>query len=49
MLGLWQYCRDSMGGYARLPDDGGVNDQSAWLMDAFNIIAAAVADLKEKP
>ena len=35
-----------MGGLARLPDEGGVNDQSSWLMDAFGIIGAALAEIK---
>lgn len=50
VVGLW---RHSQGGMARgwLPEAGGVNDQPAWLMDAFAILAAEEARLdkaKEK-
>jgi hypothetical protein len=34
-------CRDPWGGFRHLPDPGGVNNQSAWLMDAFEIVGAA--------
>ncbi len=32
-------------GVGFLPDRGGLNDQSAWLIDAFAIVAAADAEL----
>lgn len=41
-------CRHSDGGYRHLPDRGGINDQAAWLMDAFTVIANAVEQLKPK-
>lgn len=39
VVALW---RHSQGGMARgwLPGAGGVNDQPAWLMDAFSILSA---------
>lgn len=36
-----------MGGYASWPDAGGLNDQSAWLMDAFAVLAAAQSEWEE--
>lgn len=38
---LWFQSRGGMGGAGPLPDAGGLNDQAAWLMHAFNLIAAA--------
>ncbi len=42
---LWRLCRGSMG-YGLLPDGGGVNDQAAWLLDAFALLSSldAAAD-----
>lgn len=37
-----------MGGFACLPDSGGYNDQSAWLMDALQIVDAANLELAER-
>jgi hypothetical protein len=34
-------------GLAHLPDPGGLNDQSAWLMDAINICRSVGAKLSE--
>ncbi len=34
VLRLWRICNAGQG-YTVLPDSGGVNEQSAWLMDAF--------------
>ncbi|MCG8691008.1 MAG: hypothetical protein MI806_07340 [Minwuiales bacterium] len=34
---------------AHLPDPGGMGDQSAWLIDAFQICAAAFVALNRKP
>ena len=36
-------CRGGMG-YALLPDAGGVNDQAAWLLDAFAHLGALEAE-----
>jgi hypothetical protein len=30
-----------------LPDDGGYNDQSAWLLDAFSILNGVEAELSK--
>lgn len=51
LVRLWLRCRADMGGYAQLPDAGGMNDQSAWLMDAFADIGGAWAqqDKQERP
>jgi len=32
-----------MGGLALLPGPGGINDQPAWLMDAFAVLSAEAA------
>lgn len=37
-----------MGGLACLPDPGGINSQSCWLMDAFQIIEAANYELRKR-
>lgn len=42
-VGLWDACRSGMGGMASWPDAGGVNDQPAWVVDAFGVLAAALA------
>jgi len=47
MMTLWSLCRGPEGGYARLPDDGGVNDQSAFVMSAFNVLSSANAGYQE--
>lgn len=39
-------CRGEMG-MARLPDEGGANDQSTFVMAAFNILNSAEADYNE--
>lgn len=44
---VWSMCRAGMGGYACWPDAGGLNDQSAWLMDAFSVLAAAQSEWEE--
>lgn len=36
-----------MGGFACWPDPGGVNDQAAWLLDAFAILNSAEAQEKK--
>jgi hypothetical protein len=37
-------CRVGMGGIGNWPDGGGVNDQAAWVLDAFGVLAGAEAD-----
>lgn len=44
---LYDFARPSLGGSAFLPDPGGVNDQAAWLMDAFAVIANAESQLSK--
>jgi len=41
---LWAVCRSGMGGLAHWPDAGGVNDQAAWVVDAFSALAAMEAE-----
>ncbi len=36
-------CRIGMCGYGSWPDAGGVNDQTAWVLDAFALLSAAEA------
>lgn len=43
MIRLLRLCRGGMG-YALLPDAGGVNDQAAWLLDAFAQLGAMEAE-----
>ena len=35
---LWTLCQGGMGGIATWPDDGGLNHQPAWLVDAFHYL-----------
>lgn len=42
----WSMCRGEFG-LVHLPDQGGVNDQAAWLMEAFSVCAVAEADLRK--
>lgn len=48
---LWRTCRGDMG-LAVLPEAGGLLDQAAWLLDAFDACNAAeaglIADEREK-
>ncbi|WP_424138667.1 hypothetical protein [Roseomonas chloroacetimidivorans] len=37
-----------MGGYAIWPDGGGLNDQAAWVLDAFGILVSLNAKLDEE-
>ena len=39
-------CEGGMGGYSAWPDAGGVNDQAAWMIDAFSILTTADAQAK---
>jgi hypothetical protein len=41
---LWHQTRSGMGGFAALPEPGGVNQQPAWLVAAFGVLAAAEHD-----
>lgn len=43
-MGLFNLSQGGMGGFSCLPDPGGLNDQPAWLLDAFNILAKARKD-----
>ena len=45
---LWFHCRGGEFGGGPLPDTGGVNDQSAWLLDAFDILGAADAEMRRE-
>lgn len=47
MIELYIRCRNPQGGYAVLPDAGGLNDQCAILMDAFAVLDAAIPRLLE--
>jgi hypothetical protein len=42
-VGLWDACRAGMGGVASWPEAGGVNDQPAWVVEAFGVLSAALA------
>jgi hypothetical protein len=44
---LWLSCHAGMGGVAHWPDAGGVVDQSAWVVDAFGILAGLNNKLDE--
>ena len=44
---LWALCRSEFG-LAHLPDPGGMNRQSAWLMDAFSVCTAAEIELRKE-
>ena len=44
---LWAQCRGEAT-LAHLPDPGGVNDQAAWLLEAFNACSAAEAELSKE-
>jgi hypothetical protein len=46
VLRLWRLCQSGLGGYAHWPDAGGVNDQSAWLLDAFALLASLEAEAR---
>lgn len=43
---LWLRCRGEGVGLVSLPEAGGVNDQPAWIMAAFDVLAAAEADAR---
>jgi len=40
---LWSNCRGETG-FAHWPDPGGVNDQAAWVVDAFAALSAIDAE-----
>lgn len=43
LVRLWALCRRPEGGYAGWPDPGGLNDQPAWLVDAFRQLGGTAA------
>jgi hypothetical protein len=43
---LWRAYQGGGFGGGYLPDAGGLNDQAAWLIDAFSILTNAEQDLK---
>jgi hypothetical protein len=47
MLTLWGLCRSPEGGYLRMPDEGGVNDQAAFVMSAFNALDHVMSDYQD--
>ncbi len=47
VLSLWRICNAGQG-YTTLPDSGAVNDQSAWLMDAFAKLSSMEARHREQ-
>lgn len=47
-LRLWRYARGGMAGPGPLPEAGGLLDQSAWLMAAFDVMSGAAAVLEKK-
>ncbi|MBS7789276.1 hypothetical protein KTR66_04685 [Roseococcus sp. SDR] len=44
---LWFACRGEAG-IVNWPAAGGVGDQAAWLVDAFNILAGVDAQMREE-
>lgn len=42
-VALWQQCRSGMGGYAAWPDGGGVLNQAALTLEAFETLDAWLA------
>ena len=44
VVATWAQCRGEFG-LQHLPDAGAINDQAAWLLDAFSVCAAAEAEL----
>lgn len=46
LVRLWALCRGGMGGYAAWPDAGGINDQAAWTVQAFGVLAALDDELR---
>jgi hypothetical protein len=46
VVGMCNVCAGEFG-LAHLPDAGGMNDQSAWLMDAINICRVAESKLRK--
>ncbi len=46
---LWGACRDADGGIATWPDaPAAINHQAAWIVEAFQILAAAADKLREE-
>jgi hypothetical protein len=44
---LWRLCRSGVGGFAAMPEGGGVTDQAAWLLDAFDLLSAFASELEK--
>lgn len=40
LVSLWLSCRSGMGGYAQLPDDGGILQQANFVLEVFEACAA---------
>lgn len=38
-----------MGGFAQLPEPGGLNAQPAWLVEAFGVLDRAAQDMRPPP
>lgn len=49
VIALWDAARGGEFGAGPLPDTGGVNDQSAWLLDALRVVGGAHAALTKNP
>lgn len=47
MLRLWRMFQGGMAGVGVLPDDGGSGRQAAIMLDAFSVMSAAEAELKQ--
>lgn len=45
---LWLQCRGEGAGLATLPEPGGLNSQPAWLLAAFDVLAAAAERARPK-
>lgn len=42
---LWRLSRSGLGGIGALPEAGGLLDQPAWLLDAFDVLSSFAAKL----
>lgn len=48
MVRLWNYWRGGLGLSARMPDPGGLLDQPAAMVEAFDVMSAAAAELDKE-
>jgi hypothetical protein len=48
IVSLWNRCQSGMGGLAQLPDAGGLNNQAAWLVEAFAILDRAADEQRKR-